>query len=122
MFLRVIEFSMINVFHCIKDSFHFLVFIRFLVLNLFDLKGTASVKPKIMSQQLNIPWPVASALVNLSKLLLIQLLVFNRSSRVCRLSFISYLIKKHKPEQLLCIIVKYILQKACLNYLTAVDI
>ena len=47
---------MINVFHCIKDSFHFLVFIRFLVLNLFDLKGTASMKPKIMSQQSNISW------------------------------------------------------------------
>ena len=38
------------------------------------------------------------------------------------LSFTFYLIKNQKPEQLLYIIFKYIFQRACLNYLTAVNI
>ena len=38
------------------------------------------------------------------------------------LSFIFYLIKNHKLEQLLYIILKYIFQRACLNYLTALNI
>ena len=37
------------------------------------------------------------------------------------LPFIFYLIKKHMPEQFLHIMVKYIFQRACLNYLTAVN-
>ena len=50
------EFSIIYVFHFIKDSFRFIVFICFLVLNLFDSKGTGSMGPKVMSQRSNIPW------------------------------------------------------------------
>ena len=38
------------------------------------------------------------------------------------LPFTFYLIKNHKPEQLLYIIFKYIFQRGCLNYLTTVDI
>ena len=45
-----------------------------------------------------------------------------RSNFYMFLSFTFYLIKNHKPEQLLYIIFKYIFQRACLNYLTAVDI
>ena len=37
------------------------------------------------------------------------------------LSFIFYLIK-NKPEQLLYIILKHIFQRACSNYLTALNI
>ena len=38
------------------------------------------------------------------------------------LSFIFYLIKNHKPKQFLHIIFEYIFQRACLNYVTPVNI
>ena len=38
------------------------------------------------------------------------------------LPFIFYLIKNHKPEQLLYIALKHMFQTACLNYFIAVNI
>ena len=144
---------MINAFHCVKDSFRSLVFICFLVLNLFDPKGTASMWPKIMSQRSNIPWSggkcfsesfeiapnstfgfqqviksLSTSLSALTKNFWSSFIprhrrqVIRSNFYILVLSFISYLIKKHKSKQLLYIMVKYIFQRACLNYLTAVNI
>ena len=123
LFSRVIEFSMINVFQCIKGSF------RFLVLNLFDAKGTASMGPKIMSQRLNIPWSrgkyfsesfeiapnstfgfqqviksLSTSLSASTKNFWSSFIprhrrqVIRSNFYILVLSFISYLIKKHKPN------------------------
>ena len=144
---------MINVFHCIKESFCFLVFIRFLVLNLFDPKRTASMGQKTMNQRSKILWSgdkcfseffqiatnsnfgfqqviksLSTSLSTLTKNFWSSFIPRHRRQVICSniyilvLSFISYLIKNHKPEQLLYIMVQYIFQRAYLNYLTAVKI
>ena len=120
---------MVNVFYYIKDSFRFLVFIRLLVLNLFDHKGTASMGPKIISQRSNIPWSggkcfnesfeiapnstfgfqqviksLSTSLSASTKNFWSSFIprhrrqVIRSNFYILVLSFISYLIKKHKPN------------------------